>query len=59
MGLSVLLLVCWLAAACGYQAKEGAGPPAKLTTLQGTEQLRTAFNQSAGEARLVVFLSPT
>jgi hypothetical protein len=56
--LLVLLLAAWLASACGYHGAE-TGPPAKLTTVRGFSELRAAFNGSAGEARLVVFFSPT
>jgi hypothetical protein len=56
--LFVLLLAAYLASACGYHGAE-AGPPAKLTTVRGILELRAAFNRSAGEARLVVFFSPT
>jgi hypothetical protein len=57
-GLLVPLLAASLASACGYHGAE-AGPPAKLTTVRGISDLRAAFNRSAGEARLVVFFSPT
>ena len=57
-GLLVPLLGVSLASGCGYHGRE-AGPPAKLTTVRGISELRAAFNRSAGEARLVVFFSPT
>ena len=57
-GILVLMLAAWLASACGYHGAE-TGSPAKLTTLRGISELRAAFNGSAGEARLLVFFSPT
>ncbi len=67
-GLSVALVVIVLAGAYvvrrGYPAELRArlgeqGPSAQVVDLRSVDQLRAAFNDDAGTARLLVLFSPT
>ena len=61
--LGLLLVPAGLLAACD-RGKPTADPvveagPARLVALAGPEQLRREFVGAAGQARLILFMSPT
>jgi hypothetical protein len=58
MFLVCLLLLSLLFVACG-SAPSTAVPTQALTDFNSPEELKTRFNQDAGEPRLILLVSPT
>jgi hypothetical protein len=64
VGLVVLVLIGAFVVVRGYPAElrsrlSETGPSARVVDLHSIDQLRSAFNEDAGVARLVVLFSPT